>query len=459
MKRGISISIALILLMGIIAGCENKHGLNPKEPVTLTMWHNFGGQMKETMDGMVDEFNETVGAEKGIILNVTSISSSSALHEKLTMAANKDPGAPELPDISTANPKTAIILMEKGLLADVGKQFTDVELSAYISPFVEEGLLGGDKLYLFPFAKSTEVLFLNKTIFDRFAKDTGAKYEELRTYEGISKIASQYYKWTDEKTPDIPNDGKTFFHADSLFNLTQLGCKQLGTDFVVPSRLDYSSDAFKRVWSYFYESAAKGHFAIFDGYASDLAKTGEIVCSTGSTAGVAFFDKVVTYSDNTTETVELMILPFPVFEGGEKVAMQRGSGMLITKSTDAKEYAAGIFLKWFTSPENNIKFITATGYLPVTSTAFDSILSSDIEKISDENTKAILKAAGEMYSQYDFFIPPVFDGIDVLQKDYEKKLKQTASEGRKEYEQSIGKKDSETAFRESTGDAFEKFIK
>ncbi len=113
MKRGLSISIALILLMGIISGCGNKHGLNPKKPVTLTMWHNFGGQMKETMDGMVDEFNETVGAEKGIILNVTSISSSSALHEKLTMAANKDPGAPELPDISTANPKTAIILMEK----------------------------------------------------------------------------------------------------------------------------------------------------------------------------------------------------------------------------------------------------------------------------------------------------------------------------------------------------------
>lgn len=457
MKR--CISIALILMLVILTGCESKHGLNPKKPVTLTMWHNFGGQMKETMDRMVDEFNETVGAEKGIILNVTSITASSALHEKLTMAAGGDPGAPELPDIATANPKTAIILKEKGLLADVGKQFTEKELSAYLPRFVEEGRLGGDTLYLFPFAKSTEVLFLNKTIFDKFSRDTGIKYDDLKTFEGIARAGEEYYKWTDSKTPDIPYDGKIFFHADSLFNLTQLGSKQLGYDFIKDKQLDYSGDTFKRVWNYFYEPAVKGHFAIYDGYASDLAKTGEIVCSTGSTAGVAFFAPIVTYPDNTTEEAELMILPYPVFKGGEKVAIQRGSGMLVTKSTEAKEYAAGIFLKWFTSPENNIHFITGTGYLPVTKTAFENIISSDVEKIQDKNTKILLRAAVEMYNQYDFFIPPIFDGIDVLQKDYENKLKQSAREDRNEYKNLTGKKDSETAFRESTEGAFEKFIK
>jgi multiple sugar transport system substrate-binding protein len=120
--------------------------------------------MKNTMDEMIDEFNETVGAEKGIILSVTSISGSATLHEKLIMAADQDPGAPYLPDITTAYPKTALILANKGLLADIGEQFTDEELAAYVPRFLEEGRLKDDRLYVFPTAKSTEVLFVNKKI-------------------------------------------------------------------------------------------------------------------------------------------------------------------------------------------------------------------------------------------------------------------------------------------------------
>jgi multiple sugar transport system substrate-binding protein len=69
--------------------------------------------MKDSMDAMVDEFNQTVGSERGIIISVTSISSSNALHDKLVMIANGDAGAPEMPDIATTNPKTAVILAEK----------------------------------------------------------------------------------------------------------------------------------------------------------------------------------------------------------------------------------------------------------------------------------------------------------------------------------------------------------
>jgi multiple sugar transport system substrate-binding protein len=133
--------------------------------------------------------------------------------------------------------------------------------------------------------------------------------------------------------------------------------------------------------------------------------------------------------------------------------------MLVTKSTEAKEYAAGIFLKWFTKPENNIRFITATGYLPVTKTAFDSILSSELDKINDKNTRTMLKAAVEMYNQYDFFIPPIFEGIDVLQKDYEMKLKQAAITDRNTYKSLLEKLDGETASEELSKDAFEIFIK
>ncbi|MEL7655167.1 MAG: extracellular solute-binding protein [Bacillota bacterium] len=458
MKRILVIFLITTMIFSLQTGCSDDHGLDPKEPVTLTLWHNYGGQMKETMDSMVDQFNESQGKEKGIIINVTSISSSNALHEKLAMIANGDAGAPEMPDITTANPKTAVMLAEKDLLVNLKDQFSEKELKAYIPRFIEEGTLGTDQLYIFPTAKSTEVTFLNKTVFDRFSNETGADYEDLSTFEGLAETASLYYDWTDAQTPDIPNDGKTFYHSDSLFNFTQVGCRQLGSDFVNQDRLDYSSDAFRKVWSLFFNSAIQSHFAVFDGYASDLFKTGEIICSTGSTAGVLFFDPVVTYADNTTESVELMILPYPTFHGGEKTAMQRGSGMIVAKSGKAKEYAASIFLKWFTSPENNLRFVSSTGYLPVTEEAFGDIMTEEIASIPDKNIQSLLRTSIKMQADYDFYIPPLFDGIDELQDDYNTKLMNAAADTRKEYQGFHADSEKETIFQEATDRGFDQFV-
>ena len=91
-----------------LTGCGHKFGLDPEKPVTLTLWHNYGGIMRATMDELLDTFNSTVGKEKGILINCTSINSSAVLQEKLLMAAEGDPGAPDLPDITTCYPKVAI---------------------------------------------------------------------------------------------------------------------------------------------------------------------------------------------------------------------------------------------------------------------------------------------------------------------------------------------------------------
>ncbi|MGE4283390.1 MAG: extracellular solute-binding protein [Clostridia bacterium] len=460
MRKHVSIFIIFIFLFNMfLTGCNNHSFINPDNPITLTLWHNYGGQMKNTMDEMIDEFNATIGTEKGIIVNVTSISGSATLHEKLAMAANGDPGAPSLPDITTAYPKTALILAEKELLVDLNEQFTAEELSAYIPRFLEEGKLKENKLYVFPTAKSTEVLFLNATIFNKFATATGAKLETLKTFEGIKKVAQAYYDWTDSQTPDIENDGKTFYIPDSLFNFSQVAYKQLGDNFIKDGGINFSSPHFPKIWEHFYEPAVLGHMAIFDGYASDLAKTGDIVCSTGSTAGVLFFSPTVTYADNTSEPAELVILPYPVFEGGKKVSIQRGGGMCVIKSTKQKEYLAGIFLKWFTSPENNLRFVSSTGYLPVTDEAFGEIMSKEIGNVSDKNIKNLLYIAREMQKEYDFYIPPLFEEIDELQTQYQNELKKVASESKDKYYNLLKIYDKKAAFENASKGVYENFIK
>ncbi len=417
------LTILFLFVIFLLVGCRsgNETKLDPKNPVTVTMWHNYGGQMQSTMDELVDQFNDTIGREKGIIVSVTAISAFKDVEVNLQMIANGDPGAPEMPDITVAYPKTALFLTKEGLLAELDGQFTKDELDAYLPQFIEEGRLPDGKLYVFPIAKSTEVLFVNQTLFDRFAADTGVTLESLSTFEGIAEAALKFSQWTDDDT-------RFFFTADSWFSIAQVGTAQMGGEFVEPERLLTDTATYQRIWDVSVLPAIQGGYAVSDGYSSDLSKTGEIICSTGSTAGILFYGDSVTYPDNTIETVEYTILPFPVFEGGKKVALQRGAGMVVAKSTPEKEYAAALFLKWITQPDQNMRFVSSTGYLPVTREAFETNMTKEIENVENPNIRKLLEAATKMYSEYTFIVAPHYEKYDALSKEYETSIKQAMRE-------------------------------
>ena len=52
---------------------------------------------------------------------------------------------------------------------------------------------------------------LNQTDWNKFADATGADVDSLSTFEGLTKTAEEYYKWTDSLTPEV-EDGKALFH-------------------------------------------------------------------------------------------------------------------------------------------------------------------------------------------------------------------------------------------------------
>ncbi len=457
-KRYIALA-ALLLLSVLLAACGKTGGLSPKRPVTLTLWHNFGGQMQATMDAQVEEFNATVGKEKVIVLSVTSISGSAAIQEKLTMIAAGDPGAPEMPDITTCYPATAILLAEKGLLAPVDGYFTDTELSDYLPRFLEEGRLSDGKLYVFPFAKSTEVLFLNQTLFNQFSAATGVTADSLSTLEGISDAATAYYRWTDEQTPGVPNDGKEFFAVDSFVNLAQVGMEQMGASLFLGEELRLDTPQFKRIWDTVFEPAVKGGYALYDGYSSDLAKTGDILCSIGSTAGILFYGEEITYPDNTKQRVDYAVLPYPIFEDGEKVAIQRGGGLAVAKSTPEREEAAALFLKWFTAPEQNMRFVASTGYLPVTGQAFTNHMEREIAENSSPNIQKLLRTATIVHEEYDFYTPPVFDAFNTVSGRLEANFFAIAAERREQYMANLAAMEPDVAYEAAAAGALEEFIR
>jgi multiple sugar transport system substrate-binding protein len=423
LKKLISGALCLILLAGLLSGCGSKDGLDPKNPVTVTMWHNYGGVMKDTMMTLIDEFNATVGKERGIKVNVTAIAASKEQNEKLTLIAEGVPGADEMPDIVTAYPSMAQTLHDAGLLAELDGYFTQEELEAYLPAFIEEGRLTDGKLYVFPVAKSTEALFVNKTFFDRFAADTGVTLDSLATFEGLAEASVKYYEWTDAQTPEAQGDGKTFFTADSWFNIAEVGTAQLGGEFVGDGKLNTDADTYKRIWDFCVPPALSGGYAVIDGYSSDLYKTGEIAACIGSTAGVLFYGDTVIYADNTSEAIESIVLPYPVFQGGKKIALQRGAGMVVAKSDAAKELAASIFLKWLAAPEQNMRFVSGTGYLPVTKKAFDEKMTGEISAVENPTVKRLLETAVKIYNEYEFIVAPNVPDFDAMSKAYETNIK------------------------------------
>ncbi len=363
------ISICIVSVL-IFSGCSTGL-LDPSSPVGLELWHYYNGPQKEAFDNLVNEFNETVGREKGIVVEAFSQGSTADLLTKLTDSVNENVGAQELPDIFAAYADTAFELDEFGVVANLDNYFSEEELAEYVPSYINEGRFGEDNaLKILPIAKSTEILTINKTDWDIFANDTGTTTEELSTIEGITSVSQKYYEWTDAQTPDIAEDGKMFFGRDSMANYFIAGMKQQGFDIFstlptgeVTFQLDEA--AMRKLWDNYYIPYINGYIGKLGKFCTDDVKTGDSLAYVGSTSGSAYFPTEVSLSDTESYPIEALVLPNPCFDGLPRISIQQGAGMVVTKSDEKTEYAASEFLKWFTSAEQNIGFVSSSGYIPV----------------------------------------------------------------------------------------------
>jgi len=405
----------MTLLFGAaFAGCGDKSPLDPKNPVTISVWNYYNGDQLTAFDSLVEEFNETVGKEKGIVVKGYSQGSVNDLETNVLAAVKGQVGAEEVPNIFAAYADTAYAVDQLGEVVDVKPYLTGEEIDKYIDSYIQEGdFKGTGEIKIFPTAKSIEVLVLNKTDWDAFAEDTGASYEDLEDMDGLVETAERYYEWTDAKTPDVPNDGKAMFGRDAMANYMIIGSMQLGEEIFQVSEgkmtLNFSKETARKLWDAYYVPFVKGYFAATGRFRSDDIKTGNIIAYVGSSSGISFFPDIVSISDSESYEIEMDVLPCPKFAGEDPdYAVQQGAGMVVTKGSEAEVYASVEFLKWFTADERNIKFSVNSGYLPVTKTANekDAILhgGADISESMEKTLTVSVDTVGgnKMYTTKAF---------------------------------------------------------
>ncbi|MEG0570186.1 MAG: sugar ABC transporter substrate-binding protein, partial [Oscillospiraceae bacterium] len=74
MKKIIVLLIALLISLLSFSGCKtpSESKKQPAQTKTITLWHYYNGGIKAQFDELVQTFNETVGKEKGIIVDAYS---------------------------------------------------------------------------------------------------------------------------------------------------------------------------------------------------------------------------------------------------------------------------------------------------------------------------------------------------------------------------------------------------
>ena len=115
-----------------------------------------------------------------------------------------------------------------------------------------------------------------------------------------------------------------------------------------------------------------------------------------------------------------MVLNAPIFADGQKVIVQQGAGMVVTKSDARHESACVEFLRWFTQPENNVTFGASSGYLPVTrqgqqSETFQKVISDRNITMNPVTGECIRHVVEEM-GDYTYYSPQTFTNGSAVRK-------------------------------------------
>lgn len=424
------------------AGCGGSAG--PEVPAKVTnimVWTYYNGDQLESFTSLVNQFNETVGAQKGIKVSTESQGSVNDLETSVMDSAEGKVGAAAVPNVFSAYADTAYALDQMGMVVDLAPYLTEEEKAQFVEGYLSEGDFGeDDSIKIFPVAKSTELLFLNDTDWQAFADAADVRYEDLATMEGLTAVAEKYYNWTDAQTA-APDDGKALFGRDAMANYMLVGAQQLGnTIFAVKDgrmTVNFERDVARRLWDNYYVPFVRGWFAATGRFRSDDIKTGNVLAYVGSSSSATFFPTRVTNDANESHEISLKTLPAPQFEGGEAVAVQQGAGMVVTAAKEEEVEASVEFLKWFVRAENNIAFSVGSGYLPVTRKANDmqEILASGLTL--DDNMQQTLAVAVDTVNGNRLYTPHAFAGSNSARKVLEYGLSDLAAADRETVVQRI----------------------
>lgn len=403
--------------------------LDPKKPVSVHLWHYYAGENKQALENAASEFNRSIGIDRGVIVTPVAKGSILDLEMEITASAKGEAGAEVMPEMFSSYLDKAMEIDALGKLEDFNRYFDEGEKERYFAKYLRSSLAAENRFLILPIVKSTEILYVNKQGWERFAEENGISPTELKTWEGLLRTARAYYQWQDAKTPRQPWDGKGFMGMDVLSNFIFVGSTQLGVDIMdrESGKVRLDEPSLRRLYEIYAKGMALGYFDASGKYRSDNIKSGDLIAYIGSSSGAPYFPSWIE-KDSGKESIELLAKPYPVFEGGRSRIVLQGAGVCLSTPDLQKQEGAVLFLKWFTGREQNARFAMSTGYFPVNAAPYDEgttegfFRAMGAESFPSENVRKVYEVSFDQLMEAEIYETPFFEKSYELRKFFEHSL-------------------------------------
>lgn len=376
-KKVAALAVAALALVGT-AACSNKSNSSDSsksteiptkitKKTTVVFWHGMSGSQEKTLKSLTKDFEKK---NPKITIKLENQGKYTDLQAKINSTLQSPNN---LPTITQAYPGWLINAANAKQLADMTPYINNTKIgwgSAKKSDIRQE-LLDGAKIkgtqYGIPFNKSVEMLTYNKDLLDKYGVKVPTTMAELKS------AAQTIYKKSKGKVV-----GAGF---DSLSNYYVLGMKDEGENFT--KNLNFTSSKSKKVINYYADGVKAGYFktAGSAGYLSGDFSNEKIAMFVGTSAGEGFVKMGV------GNKFEYGVAPRP-----SKYNMQQGTDIYMFSHGSADQKAAAfMYIKYLLGKDQQLKWASQTGYIPVTNSVINSSAYKDLSttKVPAQLSKAM----------------------------------------------------------------------
>ena len=333
-------------------------GIDPRGQ-TIVWWHQHSGSREEKLAVIVEDFN--TNNECGIVLDAQNQGGYNDIRDKVN-ASTASGEQPASLIVGYQNDQAFYQLNE--VLADFDKFIDDPtwglsaeERADYFASFVEQGVhpvFDGQRLG-FPPNRSMEVLYYNLTWLEELGfsgpPTTPEEFEEMACAAAeangdgtggyiLRDDASATASWTFAFGGDVLNEDNTGYVYNSQATIDSMT--------MLKRMLDNGC-------AYFFT----------EGYPNPEFAARRTSFTQGSSSGLPFYaNDMVTIAEEQGREMDVWGVTAIPHTTEDPVQNIYGADVMITAGQPEQELAAWLFIKWFTSPEVQARWVEASNYFP-----------------------------------------------------------------------------------------------
>jgi len=345
----LSVALVLAALGGLV-------GPGQAQPVEIEFWYGLGGFLGQTVERIIQEFNESQNEVK--VIGIAQADYDETMQKlQAAIAAGVAPAAVLM------NQNEAVALARRGIFTPLDEYIAadpTVDLDDYIEAFTNVTNLDG-RQYSLPLYGTTQVLYYRHDMF----KDAGIDADSaLDTWEGLAEAAAKLTRWDGNNVvvygwEPMWGEGNMVDSAQSrgLRILSEDGTKvQIDSPGWIETwesfRRWLHDEKIMRIhhggigWEYWYRTIAD----VLEGRAAGY---------TGSSGDQGDLDFTIVSAH-----------PQPAWQGHTPAPSATAKhGMIPEQVPEEKKRAAFKWLAFFTSPEKTADWSMSTGYIGVRKSA------------------------------------------------------------------------------------------